>query len=293
MNHIRYLIVIFFIVLLSSCSKEKKEISTIKETRQDLEMISAYKEAYKALNENDPYFAAKKFLEAELLFPQSKWAPRSALMAAYSYYMQNYYAEALMNLERYIKTYPESADVAYAQYLIAMCYYETIEDEKRDTGPLLKAKKQFELVSKNYPNTDFAMDSKFKLELIQDILASKEMYLGRHYIKRGKWIAAINRFKVVLNQYDQTIFIEEAIHRLVEVNYKLGLLEESQKYANLLGYNYQSSEWYEKSYKVFNKNYQSRINKIRKKEKKGVIKKFKKLLINMNKNLIKKNIKRN
>ena len=277
MNHIRHLILIFFIILLSSCSNEKKEISVIKETNQDLEMISAYKEAYKALDENDPYFAAKKFLEAELLFPQSKWAPRSALMAAYSYYMQNYYAEALMNLERYIKTYPQATDVAYAQYLIAMCYYETIEDEKRDTGPLLKAKKQFELVSKNYPNTDFAMDSKFKLELIQDILASKEMYLGRHYIKRGKWIAAINRFKVVLNQYDQTIFIEEAIHRLVEVNYKLGLLEESQKYANLLGYNYQSSEWYEKSYKVFNKDYQSRINKIRKKEKKGVIKKFKKL----------------
>ena len=278
MNHIRYLIVIFFIVLLSSCSKEKKEISGIKETRQDLEMISAYKEAYKALNENDPYFAAKKFLEAELLFPQSKWAPRSALMAAYSYYMQNYYAEALMNLERYIKTYPESADVAYAQYLIAMCYYETIEDEKRDTGPLLKAKKQFELVSKNYPNTDFAMDSKFKLELIQDILASKEMYLGRHYIKKGKWIAAINRFKTVIEKYDQTIFVEEAIHRLVEIYYNLGLLDESQKYANLLGYNYLSSEWYKKTYQIFNKDYVVNNNiKSKKVEKKGVINKFKRL----------------
>ena len=277
MNHIKNLIIIFLVILLNSCGKEKKEISNIKETRQDLEIITAYKEAYKALDENDPYFAAKKFLEAELLFPQSKWAPRSALMAAYSYYMQNYYAEAILNLERYINTYPNDADVSYAHYLIAMCYYETIEDEKRDTGPLLKAKKQFEFVSKNYPNTDFAMDAKFKLELIQDILASKEMYLGRHYIKKGKWIAAINRFKVVVDQYDQTIFIEEAIHRLVEINYKLGLLEESQKYANLLGYNYQSSEWYKKSYKVFNKDYQSKINKDRKKEKKGVIKKFKKL----------------
>ena len=277
MNHIKNLIIIFLVILLNSCGKEKKEISNIKETRQDLEIITAYKEAYKALDENDPYFAAKKFLEAELLFPQSKWAPRSALMAAYSYYMQNYYAEAILNLERYINTYPDDPDVSYAHYLIAMCYYETIEDEKRDTGPLLKAKKQFEFVSKNYPNTDFAMDAKFKLELIQDILASKEMYLGRHYIKKGKWIAAINRFKVVVDQYDQTIFIEEAIHRLVEINYKLGLLEESQKYANLLGYNYQSSEWYKKSYKVFNKDYQSKINKDRKKKKKGVIKKFKKL----------------
>tara|TARA_B100000035_G_C20975430_1_gene542952 strand:- start:441 stop:1280 length:840 start_codon:yes stop_codon:yes gene_type:complete len=277
MNQIRYLLVVFLIIFLNSCAKEKKEISNIKEIRQDLEIITAYKEAYKALEENDPYFAAKKFLEAELLFPQSKWAPRSALMAAYSFYMQNYYAEALMNLERYLKTYPDDPDISYAHYLIAMCYYETIEDEKRDTGPLLKAKDKFEFVSKNYPNTDFAMDANFKLELIQDILASKEMYLGRHYIKRGKWIAAINRFKVVIDQYDQTIFIEEAIHRLVEINYKLGLLEESKKYASLLGYNYQSSEWYEKSYKVFNKDYTTIINKKRKKEKKGIVKKIKKL----------------
>ncbi len=277
MNFIKYFLFIVILISLNSCGKEKKEISNIKETRQDLEIITAYKEAYKALDENDPYFAAKKFLEAELLFPQSKWAPRSALMAAYSYYMQNYYAEALVNLERYIKTYPDDIDISYAHYLIAMCYYETIEDEKRDTGPLLKAKEKFEFVSKNYPNTDFAMDANFKLELIQDILASKEMYLGRHYIRRGKWIAAINRFKVVVDQYDQTIFVEEAIHRLVEINYKIGLLEESQKYANLLGYNYQSSEWYKKSYKVFNKDYSTNISKINKREKKGVVKKFKKL----------------
>lgn len=261
-------------MLFSSCGKEKKEISNIKETRQDLEILATYEEAYKALEENDPYFAAKKFLEAELLFPQSKWASRSALMAAYSYYMQNYYAEALLNLERYINTYPDDADVSYAHYLIAMCYYETIEDEKRDTGPLLKAKKQFEFVLKNYPNTDFAMDAKFKLEFIQDILASKEMYLGRHYIKKQKWIPAINRFQEVITKYDRTIFVEEAIHRLVEINYNIGLLEESRKYAKLLGYNYQSSEWYKKSYKIFNQNYS--LKKV-KKEKKGVIKRFKKL----------------
>ena len=277
MNRIKCLLLFFLFTLIISCGKEKNEISKIKEIRQDLEIITTYKEAHKALEQNDPYFAAKKFLEAELLFPQSKWAPKSALMASYSFYMQNYYAEALMNLERYINTYPNDSNISYAHYLIAMCYYETIEDEKRDTGPLLKAKQQFEFVSQNYPNTDFAMDANFKLELIQDILASKEMYLGRHYIKRGKWIAAINRFKEVVDRYDQTIFIEEAIHRLVEINYKIGLLEESKKYANLLGYNYQSSEWYEKSYKVFNKDYSSKIDKFRKNEKKGVIKKFKKI----------------
>ena len=272
---------IFFLTLtlisLYSCSKEEKEISYVKETRQDLEIATAYNEAYKALEKGDPYFAAKRFLEAELLFPQSKWAARSALMAAYSFYMQNYYEEALSNLERYIKTYPNDEDIAYANYLIAMCYYETIEDEKRDSGPILKARDQFKLVLNEYPGTDFAIDAKFKIELIQDILASKEMYLGRHYIKKGKWIAAINRFKNIVDNYEQTIFIEEALHRLVEVNYKMGLLEESQRYANLLGYNYQSGEWYKKSYKVFNKDYSSKINKIRKKEKKGVVKKFREL----------------
>ena len=276
MKYVKIFLITFFLILIYSCSKKEKEISYIKETRQELEIATAYNEAYKALEENDPYFAAKKFLEAELLFPQSKWAPRSALMASYSFYMQNYYAEALSNLNRYLKTYPNDEDLAYAHYLIAMCYYETIEDEKRDSGPLIKAKEKFEFVVKEYPGTDFAMDSKFKLELIQDILASKEMYLGRHYIKKGKWIAAMNRFKNIVDDYQQTIFIEEAIHRLVEINYKIGLLEESQKYANLLGYNYQSGEWYEKSYKIFNKEYSLKTDKNRKK-KEGVIKRFKKL----------------
>ena len=267
MKFLKIFFIIISLALFYSCSKKEKEISYIKETKQELEIATAYNEAYKALEEGDPYFAAKKFLEAELLFPQSKWAPRSALMASYSYYMQNYYAEALSNLERYIKTYPNDEDIAYAHYLIAMCYYETIEDEKRDSGPLNKAKTKFEFVLNEYPGTDFAMDSRFKIELIQDILASKEMYLGRHYIKKGKWIAAINRFKNIVNDYQQTIFIEEALHRLVELNYNLGLLDESQKYANLLGYNYQSSEWYEKSYRLFNKEYVLRIDKDKKKKK--------------------------
>ena len=277
MNRTNFFLTIFFLVIVSSCAKEEKEISYIKEASQDLEMVVAYELAYNALNENDPYFAAKKFLEAELLFPQSEWAPRSALMASYSYYLQDYYVEAVFNLERYIKTYPKDKNVSYAHYLLAMCYYETIEDEKRDTAPLLKAKNKFKFLLENYPNTDFALDAQFKIDLIEDILASKEMYLGRHYIKKGKWIAAINRFKKVIEEYDQTIFVEESIHRLVEINYKLGLLDQSQKYAKLLGYNYLSSEWYKKSYKVFNKDYEKEKPKRIKKEKKGVIEKFKSL----------------
>jgi outer membrane protein assembly factor BamD len=276
MNQMKYLLVLL-IFLLNACAKEKEEISIIKESKQDLEMITVYKEAYKALNENDPYFAAKKFLEAELLFPQSDWAPRSALMASYSYYLQNYYAEALINLERFLITYPNDKNLAYAHYLIAMCYYETIEDEKRDSGPLIKAKNKFNFILEKYPDTDFASDSRFKVDLISDIIASKEMYLGRHYQKKGKWIAAINRFNFIVDEYSETIFVEEALHRLVEVNYKIGLKAESQKYAKLLGYNYLSSEWYKKSYKVFNKNYDLNVKKTSKNKKEGVIEKFKKL----------------
>ena len=275
MLRLKYFFIIF-LLFLNSCSKEEKKISLIKESNQNLEMVAAYKEGYQALEKNDPYYAAQKFLEAELLFPQSDWAPKSALMASYSYYMQNFYAEALSNLERYLKTYPNDKNLVYGHYLIAICFYETIEDEKRDTGPLIKAKNKFNFILKEYPNTDFALDIKFKLDLIQDISASKEMYLGRHYIKKEKWIAAINRFKHVVEEYDQTIFIEEALHRLVEINYRIGLLDESQKYANLLGYNYLSGEWYKKSYKVFNKNYEVKKIKITEKDKKGIFSKFKK-----------------
>ena len=273
---ISYLFLLFFF-FFNSCGKEEKEISVIKETSQELELVTAYNEAYEALNKGDPYFAARKFLEAELLFPQSKWASKSAIMASYSYYLHNYYSEAIANSERYLKTYPTDKDLIYAHYLIAMCYYETIEDEKRDTNPLLKAQNKFNYIITNFPNTEFASDAKFKVEFIEDLLASKEMYLGRHYIKKEKWIAAINRFKYIIEKYDQTIFVEEALHRLVEVNYKLGLIEESQKYANILGYNYLSSDWYKRSYKVFNKDYNLKKNKPIKKDKFKVMERFKKL----------------
>ena len=272
---LNFILIIIYIFLVS-CSNQEKEISTIKKLDQSQEMVSTYKEGYEALEKGDTYFAANKFLEAELLYPQSIWAPKSALMAAYSFYLQNFYSEAIMNLNRYINTYPTDKNIAYAHYLIAMCYYETIEDEKRDAAPLERAKDKFNFIIKNYSDTDFAMDASFKVELINDFLASKEMYLGRHYIKKEKWIPAIKRFQHIVKDYSQTVFIEEALHRLVEINYKLGLLEESKKYANLLGYNYQSSMWYEKSYKVFNQNY--KLKKIEKnKEKKGVTNKFKKL----------------
>lgn len=269
------LFLIFLLVV--SCSGTDKEISKINETNQEIEMIETYKVAFSALNEGDPYYASQKFLEAELLFPQSIWAPRSALMASYAFYMQNYYAKSLSNLERYLLTYPNDKNHAYAHYLIAMCYYENIEDEKRDLEPLIKSRDKFNFIIKKFPNTEFSLDSEFKVDLIEDILASKEMYIGRHYMKKGKWIAAINRFKNVLTDYSETIFVDEALHRLVELNYNLGLLEESQKYAMILGYNYQSSEWYKKSYLIMNPGYLSNIENTIKKDKKSVIEKFKTL----------------
>ena len=270
-------LILIFIIFFVSCSKKEPEATNIKKKSQELEMTMAYNEGYQKLEINDTYNAAQKFLEAELLFPQSDWAPKSALMASYSYYLQNYYSEALSNLNRYLKTYPEDKSIPYAHFLIGICYYEMIEDEKRDIDPLLKAKDQFILIINNYPNTDFALDAKFKLDLIEDILASKEMYLARHYQKKNKWVAAIKRYQIIVNEYDESIFVEEALHRLVEINYNIGLLDESKKYANLLGYNYGSSEWYKKSYKVFNKDYKEIVPKKIDKNKKGVIDKFKKL----------------
>ncbi len=267
------IILIFFV----SCSKEEPNTQNIKKKSQELEMTLAYEEGLEKLRKYDTYNAAQKFLEAELLFPQSIWAPKSALMASYSYYMQNYYSEALTNLNRYLKTYPQDKNIAYAHYLVGICYYEMIEDEKRDTQPIINAKEKFELITRDYPNTDFALDAKFKLDLLKDLLASKEMYLARHYQKKNKWIAALNRYKNVVEKYDTTIFVEEALHRLVEINYQIGLIDESKKYAKVLGYNYKSSEWYKKSYKVFNKDYKEITSKKIDKNKKGVLDKFKKL----------------
>ena len=267
---------IFFITsfFLTNCAKKEK-VSLIVEEDVELQMIRAFREGYREFELGDALFAAKKFNEAELLFPQSSWAPKAALMAAYVYYAQDYYFDAEAELKRFIKTYPKHPDLNYAHFLLAMCYYEKIVDEKKDLGPLLLAQEKFKFIIKNYPNSDYALDSKYKLDLIQDYLASKEMYIGSHYIKKKKWIASINRYKTVVEKYEKTIFVEEALHRLVELYYTIGLEGESQKYASLLGYNYQSSKWYEKSYKIFNKKY--KLKSELKKEKKGMLKKFKKL----------------
>ena len=268
MSKFKIVLILILVLLFNSCSKNVEEVKLIKETSQTDEVISAYKKGMSLMEAGDYFAASKKFLEVEILLPQSQWAPKSVLMASYSYYLQNYYSLAIENLKRYFKTYPKDKNMAYAHYLLAMCYYETIEGEKKDLAPLIASKKELIFIIENYPETDYAYDAKYKIDLINDILAAKEVYIGRHYIKKKKWIPAINRFKNVLINYETTDHVEEAIHRLVEIYYILGMEEESLKYASLLGYNYNSGEWYKETYKIFNKEYKVSLpNKKKKKSK--------------------------
>ena len=273
MFKINFIFLVFLILLNVSCSKEQKINSVIKEKDLNLQILEAYEEGLKSLEDGDVLYAAKKFNEVEILFPQSEWAPKSAIMAAYAYYIQDYYEDSIAELIRFKKRYPKHRNIDYVNYLLGINYYEQIVDEQKDLGSIVKSKEQFEYILAKFPNTDYALDSKFKLDLINDLLASKEMYVGRYYIERKKWIAEINRFQTVVDKYQTTIYVEEALFRLVEIYYHIGLDKEAKKYANLLGYNYQSSEWYKRSYSFFDENYK----KNKKKSKKTTIKKFKSL----------------
>jgi len=277
MNYILKTLTIVFLVLLNSCGDKNEKKIILDKTNLELQMIKAYRQGVEALEEGDALYAATNFKMAQNLFPQSEWAAKSNIMAAYAYYSQDYYGDAISELEQFIKTYPKNKYEAYAYYLIALCHYERIVDEKKDLKPLIKSKEYFKSLVEMYPSTDFAIDAKFKILLIENIMASKEIYIAKYYLKKEKWIPAINRFKNVLTHYSETQYVEEAIHRLVEVYYKIGLEQESRKYAKLLGYNYLSSEWYEESYKVFNKEYENSKDKIIKNKQNRVIKNFKKL----------------
>ena len=270
------ILIIFF--NFTSCTKKEEKISIVEEKSLEMQMIEAYNSGLEELEKNDVIYAAKKFNEAELLYPQSVWAPRAALMAAYAYFSQLYYDDTIVELEKFLKKYKNHPRRDYAYYLLALSHYNLIVDETKDLEEILKAEKYFKFIIKNFPDTEFSIDSEFKLELIKEILASKEMYLARYYVDREKWIPAINRFKTVINDYDTTIYVEEALLRLVELHYKIGLEEESRKYASLLGYNYQSSEWYEESYQILNKNYVKASKKENMEKEQSILQKFKDLL---------------
>ena len=265
-----------FILILSQCTSNKELKKETVEKDLEKQMIEIYKEGIKSLEEGDNLYAAKKFNEAEAIYPQSIWASKATLMSAYAYYELNFLTSAIEELDRFILKYPKHKNLSYAHFLRAICYFESVVDEKKDLEPLVESKKGFNFIIENYPDTDFAMDAKYKLELINNILAAKEMYIGRYYLGKEKWVAAINRFKKVVKYYDTTVYTPEALHRLVEVYYRLGIIDESKKYASVLGYNYLSDRWYKETYKIYNKNYSDPMLKI-KKNKKSLIEKFKSL----------------
>ena len=276
MNFKSKIIYFFIFLFIFSCNKKPETTSTLNEKSLEAQLIETYMQAMEEFERGDVIYAGKKFSEAELIYPQSVWAPRAVLMSAYGFFSQGYYGNAISDLERFLVKYKNHPQTDYALYLLALCHYDQIIDEKKDLNQILKAKKYFEIIIERYPNTPYASDSTFKLEYILELMASKEMYLARYYVEREKWIPAIKRFKIVVKEYETTIYVEEALHRLVELHYKVGLINEARNYATLLGYNYKSSEWYEASYKILNKKYvRKEINNNDDKE--NILKKFKNL----------------
>ena len=267
---------IFFITLLFfSCSK-KEVINNIPDGKE--KALQIYQEALEAFEEGQYYYASNKFLEAENILPKINDSAKASLMSSYCLYLINFYGESEDGLERFIKKYPANENIPYAYYLLAIIYYEQILDEAKDIVPLLVSKEKINFFLKEFPDTEYALDLKFKLDLINNQLAAKELYVAKYYIETQKWIPAINRLKTIVDNYNETIFIEEALHRLVEVYYKIGLEEEARVAAILLGYNYNSSEWYQQSYKILNKNYKIPKKKELKKNE-GIIKRTIKKII--------------
>ena len=257
-------ILIFILIFtLFSCSNKDVEY----EPQNKLNPYTLYQEGFEAFSNGDYFFANKKFSEAELNFEKIEFSAKAAIMSSYALYGINFYNQALENLERYLKKYPADKNVMYAHYLIALIHYEQISDEKKDLQPLLDATEKINFFINKFPESDYTLDLKFKKDLIQNQLAAKELYVAKYYVSTQKWVPAINRLKIIVEKYDKTIFIEEALHRLVEIHYYLGLQEEAEKYAQILGYNYNSSEWFEQSYKVLNKNYKI-VKKMKKTQKK-------------------------
>ena len=248
----KFFLILILVFSFNACSKNDIEY----QPKDKVNPYQLYQEGFELFELGSYFYAEKKFTEAELNFEIVEFAAKSAIMSSYSLYGINFYSDALTNLERYLKKYPADENVMYAHYLIAIIHYEQISDEKKDLQPLLDAKSKIAFFLNKFPDTDYAIDLKFKNDLIQNQLAAKELYVAKYYISTQKWVPAINRLKVIVNDYQKTVFIEEALHRLVEIYYYLGLENEAKKYAKILGYNYNSSEWFEQAYEVLNKDYE-------------------------------------
>ena len=253
------ILVSFFLI---NCSSKNENLIKPKKTIP-LELL--YKEAYKNFEEGKYQGSVEQLQEVEKNYAYTEWAPRATLLKSYIYYESARYIEALENLKNFKKLYPANKNLAYAEYLIGICLYEQININSRDQTPTKLALQQFEKVIKNYPTTIYSDDLKIKLDLLNDQLASQEMYVDRYYQKREKWLAALKRLNNILKNYQSTIYIEEALHRVVEIQYKIGNIEAAKKYASILGYNFNDSDWFKKSYKIVeDKNFNTRKADIKK-----------------------------
>ncbi|MEA1650280.1 outer membrane protein assembly factor BamD [Nitrospirillum sp. BR 11164] len=231
------------LLAVAACSSDEKEAPYIE---RPVEQI--YSEAGNAIDRGEYQKAALLFGAVEQQHPYSTWAMRAELMAAYAYYQANKYDEAVGSLDRFISLHPGNPNVAYAYYLKGLCYYEQISDVRRDQTPTVQSLKALEEVIRRFPTSPYARDAKLKIDLTRDHLAGKEMDIGRYYQSVGLNLAAMKRFRQVVDQYQSTSHVPEALHRLVEVYLSLGMLDEARKAAAVLGYNYPGSDWYQNTY---------------------------------------------
>ena len=239
---------LFAIILCLSvmaCASDKKEELLVDDAKPPEEL---YNKAQDSFDEANYKTAAKEFLDVERQHPYSALAQKAQVQAAYAYYKDEKYDDAISTLQRFAKLNPGNEQTPYAYYLIALSYYNQISTVERDQQKTIEAQQALKDVISRYPNSDYALDAKYKLDLVEDHLAGKEMTVGRYYQKKQQYIGAINRFKKVVEEYPTTAQVEEALHRLVECYLALGITPEAQKYAAVLGHNYPGSEWYQNSY---------------------------------------------
>ena len=247
------LVIVFIFILLSNCSLNQVDIANTASEDQAAEEI--FNSGEKEILRKRYSDAAEKFTEVERLYPYSDWAKRALIMQVYSYHKDQSYDNVVSAANRFIEFHPYDKDVPYAYYLIGLSYYDRVLAIGRDQELAKEALKVFNLIKEEYPESEYASNSEIKFNFLMDHLATKEMEVGRYYLKRSHYAPAINRFRGVIEEFSTTSQVPEALHRLVEINFHLGLEEEAKKYANILGYNYNSSQWFEQSYKILNKDY--------------------------------------
>ena len=242
------LLLIFILTIFYSCSSGDK-VKNLK-PKKIISLEKLYTEAYRNFEIGDYNQAIKIFEIVEKDYSYTEWAPRALLMRAYMYYDAGDYVAALTHLQRFKQRNSGSKNLQYVEYLIGICMFEQINYISLTQEPTELALRQFEKIMSNYPSSSYATDAKFKIDLINEQKAGKEMYLARYYAKKEMWLPALYRLNNVFKDYQSTVFIEEALHRLVEIHYKIGNIETAKKYASILGYNYNDSDWYKKSYNI-------------------------------------------